>query len=279
MGPADYRESRQWSGSMTSRASFRPSTPRRSLPRTGSWPWRNSSTLDAQSAGLLLADGAGRSIKSASLPPDAQNAYSEYYCQIDYVLDAVEKGPLGLIRSGLPLVAFDARSEFNADFMRPYQMDDGLFVRLTDGSMPTCYLVAPPKRSVPFDTADRVKLMCALVPHLQQALRTQGHLEDSLKARAHRPGRRRVRHGFVGVGAASVVLHLNSSAERLLKSGDGLNVDARATLKRLVLVPTPSCAAVSRALLDAESSPRAGSSCLCRRPRREASVHDPGAAI
>src|ERR1700749_5353891 len=55
-------------------------------------------TLGAQSAGLLLADVAGHAIKSASLAPEAQNAYSEYYCQIDYVLDAVEKGAGGLIR-------------------------------------------------------------------------------------------------------------------------------------------------------------------------------------
>jgi hypothetical protein len=80
-------------------------------------------TLDAQSAGLLLADGAGRSIMSASLPSEAENAYSEYYCRMDYVLDAVDKGPLGLVQSGQPLVALKAGSEFDADFMRPHQMD------------------------------------------------------------------------------------------------------------------------------------------------------------
>ena len=35
-------------------------------------------------------------------------------------------------------MALNARSEFDAEFMRPYQMDDGLFVRLTAGPMPTC---------------------------------------------------------------------------------------------------------------------------------------------
>jgi hypothetical protein len=76
--------------------------------------------LDAQSAALLVADGSGRSIKSASLLPEARKAYLEYYRQIDYVLDAVDKGPVGLIRSGQPLVALKARSEFDADFMRPH---------------------------------------------------------------------------------------------------------------------------------------------------------------
>src|ERR1700733_3617496 len=41
-------------------------------------------TLDAQSAALLLADGSGRPIKSASRAPEARKAYLEYYRQIDY---------------------------------------------------------------------------------------------------------------------------------------------------------------------------------------------------
>jgi DNA-binding CsgD family transcriptional regulator len=224
-------------------------------------------TLDAQSAGLLLADGAGRSIKSASLPPEAQKAYLDYYREIDYVLDAVDKGPVGMIQRGQPLVELKARSEFNADFMRPYLMDDGLFVRLTDGSMPTCFLVAAPKRAEPFDTAERVKLMSALVPHLQQALRTQSHLEDFAQgasdiARAVDS----VRHGLAVVGPGSVVIHLNSAAERILKCGDGLcirsgsietsSASANAELRRSIV----------GALLEDEASPRGGNSFLCRRP-------------
>ena len=224
-------------------------------------------TLDAQSAALLLADGSGRSIKSASLAPEARKAYLEYYRQIDYVLDAVDKGPVGLIQSGQPLVALKARSEFDAGFMRPYQMDDGLFVRLTDGPMPTCFLVAAPKRAEPFDTAERVKLVGALVPHLQQALRTQSHLEDFAQdasdiARAVDG----VRHGIAVVGPGSVVIHLNSAAERILKCGDGLcirsggveacSASANAELRRSIV----------GALREHEAGPRGGNSFLCRRP-------------
>ena len=224
-------------------------------------------TLDAQSAALLLADGSGRSIKSASLAPEARKAYLEYYRQIDYVLDAVDKGPVGLIQSGQPLVALKARSEFDAGFMRPYQMDDGLFVRLTDGPMPTCFLVAAPKRAEPFDTAERVKLVGALVPHLQQALRTQSHLEDFAQdasdiARAVDS----VRHGIAVVGPGSVVIHLNSAAERILKCGDGLcirsgsveacSASANAELRRSIV----------GALREHEAGPRGGNSFLCRRP-------------
>ena len=224
-------------------------------------------TLGAQSAGLLLADGAGHSIKSASLPPEAQKAYVEYYRQIDYVLDAVEKGPVGLIQSGQPLVALKARSEFDADWMRPHQMDDGLFVRLTDGSMPTCFLVAAPKRSVPFDTAERVKLTSALVPHLQQALRTQGHLEDFAQGASDIAGAvDSVRHGIAVVGAGSVVIHLNSAAERILKCGDGLCIRSGSVEATCAPANAELHRSIVGALLEQESSPRGGNSFLCRRP-------------
>jgi DNA-binding CsgD family transcriptional regulator len=224
-------------------------------------------TLGAESAGLLLADGTGRSIKSASLPPEAQKAYSEYYRQIDYVLDAVEEGPVGLIRSGQPLVALKARSEFDADWMRPHHMDDGLFVRLTDGSAPTCFLVAAPKRSAPFDTAERVKFMSALVPHLQQAFRTQDHLKDFAQgasdiARAVDS----VRHGIAVVDAGAAVIHLNSAAERILKCRDGLYIRSGH------IEPTAAAAndelgrSIVGALLEQKCGSRSGNSFLCRRP-------------
>jgi len=224
-------------------------------------------TLGAQSAGLLLADGSGRSIKSASLPQEARKAYLEYYRQIDYVLDAVDNGPVGLIQRGQPLVALKARSEFDAGFMRPYQMDDGLFVRLTDGPMPTCFLVAAPKRAEPFDTAERVKLMSALVPHLQQALRTQSHLENFAQnasdiARAVDS----VRHGIAVVGPGSVVIHMNSAAERILKSGDGLCIRSGSVEASSASANAELRRSVVGALLEHEASPRGGNSFLCRRP-------------
>jgi DNA-binding CsgD family transcriptional regulator len=224
-------------------------------------------TLDAQSAALLMADGAGRCIKSASLAPEARKAYLEYYRQIDYVLDAVDKGPVGLIQSGQPLVALKARSEFDADFMRPHQMDDGLFVRLTDGAMPTCFLVAAPKRTEPFDTAERVKLLSALVPHLQQALRTQSHLEDVAQgandiARAVDS----VRHGIAVVGPGSIVIHLNSAAERILKCGDGLCIHSGSVEASSASASAELRRSIVGALREDEASLRGGNSFLCRRP-------------
>ena len=86
------------------------------------------SSFGSTSAALITADGASRVINSAYLPEDAERTYSEHYHRVDYVLDAVEHGPVGLIRSGEPLVALNARSEFNADLAASAR-DAGRLVR------------------------------------------------------------------------------------------------------------------------------------------------------
>src|ERR1700742_3040680 len=83
-----------------------------------------SHILDASGCALLTGEGTSRSVMIATVPPDAHKVYTEYYCTIDYVLDAVEQGPAGLIRGGQALVALKTHSEFEADFMRPFELDD-----------------------------------------------------------------------------------------------------------------------------------------------------------
>lgn len=223
-------------------------------------------TLEAQSCALALADGKDRSIRNASVSPEAQKAYGEYYCQVDYVLEAVENGPVGLIRSGRPLVALRAGSEFDADWMRPHQMDDGLFVRLTDGSTSTCFLVAAPQRLEPFDTAERVKLVSALVPHLQQALRTQEHLEDlHQQSNDLREATEVLRHGIAIIGHGSRVVYTNAVAGRMLQSGDGLRTHAG----RIEAVAPSADTHLQRSIpaaLAPEGADRSGTSFAC--PRR-----------
>src|ERR1700712_1414822 len=51
------------------------------------------------SAALIIAENGSRDIKSANLPPDARQAYLEYYRECDYVLAAVEHGPVGATHS------------------------------------------------------------------------------------------------------------------------------------------------------------------------------------
>jgi DNA-binding CsgD family transcriptional regulator len=181
--------------------------------------------LNSTSSGLLIADGTSRTIKCASLPSDAMQAYSDYYRNVDYVLDAVEHGPVGLVRGGEALIALNARSEFNADWMLPHNMDDGLFVRLTEGEFPTCFLVAAPHRSEEFATPDRVKLVNALIPHLQQALRTQNCIAELvLEAGDVAEAVDGMRHAVVVVGPGARIVHLNSAAERMLAGHNGPTV-------------------------------------------------------
>ena len=179
-------------------------------------------TFSSTSAALITADGKSRVINSAYLPATAEQAYRDHYRRVDYVLDAVEHGPVGLIRSGEQLVALNARSEFNADWLHPYRMQDGLFVRLTPGPRPTCFLVATSKQDSAFATSENVQAVGALVPHLQQALRVRNHLtelahkaDDVAEAVDH------IRHAVFVVGKAGVVHHLNRVAEDIVADGDG----------------------------------------------------------
>jgi DNA-binding CsgD family transcriptional regulator len=220
--------------------------------------------LTSTSSGMIIADGSSRTIKCASLPPDAMQAYSDYYRNVDYVLDAVERGPVGQVRDGKALIALNARSEFNADWMVPHRMDDGLFVRLTDGDFPTCFLVAAPERSTEFATPDRVKLVTALIPHLQQALRTQNCIAELvIQASDVAEAVDGMRHAVFVVGLGARIVHLNSAAEKMVASRNGPNVRAGS----LCVTPSSADAELRRSVGAALglSSAKVGNSFLCQR--------------
>jgi DNA-binding CsgD family transcriptional regulator len=215
---------------------------------------------------MLTADGTTRSILSAAVPSDAQQSYGEYYRHIDYVLAEVETGPVGLVRSGSDLVALKAGSEFDVDWMRPYQMDDGIFVRLTVGAMPTCFLVAAPKRSEAFATAERIMFVNALIGHLQQALRTQDHLAElSEAAGGVNAVIDTIRHGIVIVGPDGVV-QLNSAAEQILKSGDGLCFRSGSIEATRMSVNEQLQASIADAVPQQGCGAPSGNSFACSRP-------------
>ncbi|OBI20980.1 hypothetical protein A5714_07565 [Mycobacterium sp. E2462] len=178
--------------------------------------------LDGHACALTVSDGANTAIRNGNVVSEAQAAYSSYYYKLDYVLKAVERGPVGVVRDGRPLMALQARSEFDVDFMRPHEVTEGLFVRLTTGRAPTCLLIAGPRPPDKF-----TGLVSALVPHLQQALRTQAHLDelrdrgDGLRDAAHA-----LRHGFVVVAPGPRIVHTNVAADEILRTGDGLRTHA-----------------------------------------------------
>jgi DNA-binding CsgD family transcriptional regulator len=229
----------------------------------------------ATSAALVTANGNSRTVMSAFLPTEAERAYLDHFRRVDYVLEAVERGPVGLVHSGEPLVALNARSEFNADWLHPYGMQDGLFVRLTPGPSPTCFLVAAPQRHSPFATNENIQTVSALIPHLQQALSTQDYLKDlAHKADDVAEAVDNIRHGVFVVGPAGTPIYLNRVAEDILAAGDGPSVRSG----RLGIGQPTADAALHRAIANAlgeHSGVRFGSSLPCPRPggRRAYVIH------
>jgi DNA-binding CsgD family transcriptional regulator len=225
--------------------------------------------------GLSFADGMSRRLVNVHVPAEAMASYGAYYHQIDYVVRAVETGPVGLVRSGAELVGLAAGTEFDVDWMRRYDMNDGLFVRLTDGATPTCLILAAPKRSALFNTPERTALVDALVPHLQLSLRTGSHVRDLVDRHDDlEPALDLHRHGIVVLGAENAVVHLNSAARSILRSSDGLQLRSGGVEATRPAANVALRAAVARAFARRNGDPWGGSFC-CARPsgRRPYVVH------
>lgn len=181
--------------------------------------------FDGSRAALVIADGNTRIHTHADLPADTAQSYAEHYARLDHVLAAVETGPLGAVRTGAELMWPHQNCEFQADWARPNGFVDGMFIRLTGAPSTMSLAVAASKRSDRFDTAERVALMLCLVPHLQQALRTQDRLEDlSHQGNGLVEASEAVIHGIVIVRPGGRVVYTNSAADRILHSDDGLQI-------------------------------------------------------
>ena len=182
-------------------------------------------TLGAKGGALLVSDGAVRTQVAAVLPADAAQTYRQHYWRVDHVLDDVEAGPVGVVRTGSELMAPNHRSEFLNEWNRPNDLEDGMFVRLTAGVAAATFLVTAPRRQDPFGSGDRLKAMNALTAHLQQALRTYGKFAESGRVNqglvAMVDG---MRHGTVLVGPGGQVRCFNSAAECILRAADGLTL-------------------------------------------------------
>lgn len=217
-------------------------------------------TFDMQSCALIRADETRRSVQAACLAPQVRADYEHYYHRIDYVLEAVEHSAVGVLGRGRSLVARQTKSEFYVDWLRPLEMTDGLFVRLTAGPAPLLFLAAGPRPPKPF-----IPLVSSLVPHLQQALRSQAHLEG-VHRRADELGAvtQALRHAIVVVTADSRIVYTNVAAEDMLRLADGL----RTRTGRLEAVSASTDAALQRniraALAPSDALP-SGSSMLCTR--------------
>jgi DNA-binding CsgD family transcriptional regulator len=207
------------------------------------------------------------SIQATTASADMGKAYAERYCHLDYVLGDVESGPVGAVRTGTEVVLPNRNSEFYTGWMRPNDLDDGLFVRLSDGPTLCTLIVASPRRNESFDTPERVRLMGGLVVHLQQALRTQTQLMAAAEHSADvREALDIIRHGVIIVGSECRVISLNSSADALLRANDGLRTLSGRLGATNAHTEQELHRAIHTALLGAQSGIRAGQSLTCRRP-------------
>ncbi|MFL6084198.1 MAG: helix-turn-helix transcriptional regulator [Mycobacterium sp.] len=182
------------------------------------------SSLGGSAGSLLTGGGAGWAVQGATLPADALESYERYYHQLDYALATVQAGPFGVVRTGLEIMVPNRNEEFYAGWMRPNELEDGFFVRLSDGVRPACFVICTSDGSGSFDDPERIKVMSGLVVHLQQALRTQNQLTALATQNVALAGAlEAVRHGIVIVGPECTVLNLNSAAETILRAEDGLH--------------------------------------------------------
>jgi DNA-binding CsgD family transcriptional regulator/PAS domain-containing protein len=222
-------------------------------------------TLGGTDSGLF--SDHGRWSVQNTVPVEAAQSYAEYYHRLDRVLAAVERGPVGAVRTGSELMPLVRKSEFYQDWLRPLDIDDGLFIRLTDESRSTCLIVGAPGRTESFDTLERVKLMSGLFPHLQQALRTQDKLAALADTAVELAGALEVvRHGVIVVAGEHLVINLNSAAERIVRAEDGLCMRSGRIATTSTRAEQDLHYAIQKALTGEPSTVRAGRSLTCVRP-------------
>ena len=132
--------------------------------------------LGAEGGGMLGGDTSFWAIQDAAMPEHVTTAYTEHYHRLDPVMPTLLNGPRGRIYVHAEVIAPYRRGEFYADWMRPNAIEDGLFVRLTDGPRSTSLIVHSPGDAGSLATTDRLRLFSRIVVHYQQALAMHGTL-------------------------------------------------------------------------------------------------------
>lgn len=234
------------------------------------WPvalTKISTILDATGCAIYLGRGPNRSLLSANVPDNARASYGEYFYRKDFILDAVDNSPSGVIRSGVAFTARNPHSEFEVDFMRPQSMDDGLFVRLAAGKVPAVFLAVAPKTCAPFATAMRVEFVRGLIRHLEQSLRAQEHLSTQSRYAGELTAVvDAVGHGVVIARAGGEIVHLNANARTILLAGDGLGISSNRVAATQSSVNARLQRMISGALPTGHVGPASGGSTACHRP-------------
>jgi DNA-binding CsgD family transcriptional regulator/PAS domain-containing protein len=219
--------------------------------------------LGATGGGLFMA---GEAVFSSLLPAEATTSYAEYYHRLDYVMTMLNNGPVGAIRSGTELITPHRKSEFYVDWVRRYELEDGLFVRLTNRGGTASLIVAAPKRTASFDTPDRVKLLNGLIVHLQQAVHTRAAFTDLTNRTQSAAALDELRLAILTVGPEFVVLTRNSAAEAILRAEDGLHMRSGCIATSSTSAERDLRRAVHNVLTTDDSGLRSACCVICPRP-------------
>jgi DNA-binding CsgD family transcriptional regulator len=222
--------------------------------------------LGGTAGALCEAAGGVWTIRATTAPADVGKTYAERYQRLDYVLAGVENGPLGAAHrdradstadADRVLRRLDAPERHGRRVVRPAyrQVKTYVFHRCgteTDGVV---------------RHLERVKLVSGLVPHLQQALRTQNELTALARSDADLVAALDVvRHGIIIVGSDWWVINLNTAAERILRAEDGMQMQSARIAATSMPADRQLCRALRGALTDDGAKIRSGRSFLCERP-------------
>ncbi|MDG4663414.1 helix-turn-helix transcriptional regulator [Mycobacterium sp. 236(2023)] len=182
-------------------------------------------TLGGTGCALVSADNGPRDALSCSISAPAMRDYKDYYRDLDYVLEAVDASAVGTVHAGEELIALNPRSEFNADWMRPNEMDGGLFVRITERPRTVSFLVAAPQGNKSFAEPDKARVVELLVPHLRHALHTENILSE-LRGEVRRPAHPvdAMTAPAAVLAADTTVLQSNQAFDALIRCSTGFSV-------------------------------------------------------
>jgi DNA-binding CsgD family transcriptional regulator/PAS domain-containing protein len=232
-----------------------------------------ASAVDATGCALLTSSRAHNEIttKSVGADPASMIAYNDYYCRLDPCPRGLERMAPGAVGPRQQLVSPERVTrcrEFYHDWAHPNDYGDGIFSVLTRNEEGATWLTAAASlRADPYGTPERLSLVRALVPHMQQAIRVQSRLTD-LDRRCHDivVAFNLLTDGVLIVGRDRRVLHLNSAAEAMVQQDDGLCVRSGYFKAAVASVDRVLDGIVNRAVADRHSTAAPGGYLTIPRP-------------
>ncbi len=187
--------------------------------------------LGGRGGALLVDDSGTRRILNVShigVDHPQVAAYNEYYWQLDPIAPALETAADGAILAHHAIIPrSEARkTEFYADFAIPFDIGDGLAVRLhlNQGRIAWLNICAHLKASS-FAGPTQIELLQSVLPHVQRSLRIQallgsvGHERDQAHAALDQ-----LANGIALTDGSGAVVFINASGRAQCGKADGITI-------------------------------------------------------